>query len=132
MMMTIVACRDVGLRFAGVHDPFWIHVWDVDQMNMILGEKFVQSVLNVSHMEDEGKSQRKTAVYEALNEVVRCLKNETVFMVLQIDPSNRRESESFSLLAAIINKYKGAMIGSVPHWFKVAFQYTMENNLGRF
>lgn len=95
-------------------------------MNMILGEKFVQSVLNVSHMEDEGKSQRKTAVYEALNEVVRCLKNETVFMVLQIDPSNRRESENFSLLAAIINKYKGAMIGSVPHWFEVAFQYTME------
>ncbi|GMP36007.1 hypothetical protein CsSME_00008257 [Camellia sinensis var. sinensis] len=34
MMMTAVACRDAGLRFAGVHDSFWTHACDVDRMNI--------------------------------------------------------------------------------------------------
>ncbi|KAI8016890.1 hypothetical protein LOK49_LG04G00659 [Camellia lanceoleosa] len=41
MMMTAVACRDAGLRFAGVHDSFWTHACDVDRMNRIIREKFV-------------------------------------------------------------------------------------------
>ncbi|XP_057950136.1 DNA-directed RNA polymerase 3, chloroplastic-like [Malania oleifera] len=42
MMMTAVACRDAGLCFAGVHDSFWTHACDVDQMNWILRDKFVE------------------------------------------------------------------------------------------
>ncbi|KAM7252703.1 hypothetical protein ACFE04_008212 [Oxalis oulophora] len=42
MMMTAVACRDAGLHFAGVHDSFWTHACDVDKMNHILREKFVE------------------------------------------------------------------------------------------
>ncbi|KAM1061407.1 hypothetical protein ACFX2G_026385 [Malus domestica] len=42
MMMTALACRDAGLRFAGVHDSFWTHACDVDQMNEILREKFIE------------------------------------------------------------------------------------------
>lgn len=42
MMMTAVACRDAGLCFAGVHDSFWTHACDVDKMNQILREKFVE------------------------------------------------------------------------------------------
>ena len=42
MMMTAVACRDAGLCFAGVHDSFWTHACDVDKMNRILREKFVE------------------------------------------------------------------------------------------
>ncbi|KAG8372537.1 hypothetical protein BUALT_Bualt12G0076400 [Buddleja alternifolia] len=52
MMMTAIACRDAGLRFAGlsssplsplmrVHDSFWTHACDVDRMNQILRQKFV-------------------------------------------------------------------------------------------
>ncbi|PIN02099.1 Mitochondrial/chloroplast DNA-directed RNA polymerase RPO41 [Handroanthus impetiginosus] len=41
MMMTAVACRDAGLHFAGVHDSFWTHACDVDTMNQILRQKFV-------------------------------------------------------------------------------------------
>ena len=32
----------VGLRFAGVHDSFWTHACDVDTMNYILREKFIE------------------------------------------------------------------------------------------
>ncbi|XP_076919074.1 DNA-directed RNA polymerase 1B, mitochondrial-like [Bidens hawaiensis] len=42
MMMTAIACKEAGLSFAGVHDSFWTHACDVDQMNMILREKFVE------------------------------------------------------------------------------------------
>ncbi|KAK4257580.1 hypothetical protein QN277_007149 [Acacia crassicarpa] len=42
MMMTALACRDAGLRFAGVHDSFWTHACDVEKMNQILREKFVE------------------------------------------------------------------------------------------
>ncbi|XP_042443575.1 DNA-directed RNA polymerase 1B, mitochondrial-like [Zingiber officinale] len=42
MMMTAVACKRAGLSFAGVHDSFWTHACNVDQMNTILREKFVE------------------------------------------------------------------------------------------
>ncbi|KAF5469416.1 hypothetical protein F2P56_013494 [Juglans regia] len=42
MMMTAIACRDSGLHFAGVHDSFWTHACDVEKMNRILREKFVE------------------------------------------------------------------------------------------
>ncbi|KAL0885911.1 hypothetical protein Bca101_009894 [Brassica carinata] len=42
MMMTAVACREAGLNFAGVHDSYWTHACDVDTMNRILREKFVE------------------------------------------------------------------------------------------
>ncbi|XP_044480986.1 DNA-directed RNA polymerase 2, chloroplastic/mitochondrial-like [Mangifera indica] len=42
MMMTAVACRNAGLNFAGVHDSYWTHACDVDEMNTILREKFVE------------------------------------------------------------------------------------------
>ncbi|KAK6921852.1 DNA-directed RNA polymerase, phage-type [Dillenia turbinata] len=42
MMMTAVACKRAGLNFAGVHDSYWTHACDVDEMNKILREKFVE------------------------------------------------------------------------------------------
>ncbi|RAL46781.1 hypothetical protein DM860_005060 [Cuscuta australis] len=42
MMMTAVACKRAGLRFAGVHDSYWTHACDVDEMSKILREKFVE------------------------------------------------------------------------------------------
>lgn len=42
MMMTAIACKKAGLSFAGVHDSYWTHACDVDNMNRILREKFVE------------------------------------------------------------------------------------------
>ncbi|CAA2967182.1 DNA-directed RNA polymerase 1, mitochondrial [Olea europaea subsp. europaea] len=42
MMMTAIACKEAGLSFAGVHDSYWTHACDVEQMNKILREKFVE------------------------------------------------------------------------------------------
>uniref|UniRef100_A0A453T4D6 DNA-directed RNA polymerase n=1 Tax=Aegilops tauschii subsp. strangulata TaxID=200361 RepID=A0A453T4D6_AEGTS len=42
MMMTAITCKEAGLHFAGVHDSFWVHACDVDKMNQILREQFVE------------------------------------------------------------------------------------------
>ncbi|KAL7224372.1 hypothetical protein ACSBR1_025767 [Camellia fascicularis] len=59
MMMTAVACRDTGLRFAGVHDSFWMHACDVDRMNRIIREKFVE-LYRTSILEDLLESFRRS------------------------------------------------------------------------
>jgi DNA-directed RNA polymerase len=42
MMKTAIACRRRGLVFAAVHDSFWTHPSDVDEMNVVLRDKFVE------------------------------------------------------------------------------------------
>ncbi|EXB77631.1 DNA-directed RNA polymerase 2 [Morus notabilis] len=42
MMMTAVACGKAGITFAGVHDSYWTHACDVDELNRVLREKFVE------------------------------------------------------------------------------------------
>lgn len=42
MMMTALACKEAGMNFAGVHDSYWTHAANVEEMNRILREKFVE------------------------------------------------------------------------------------------
>lgn len=42
MMKTALACKERGLYFAGVHDSFWTHAGDIDTMNEILRDQFVE------------------------------------------------------------------------------------------
>ncbi|KAH9299048.1 hypothetical protein KI387_017906, partial [Taxus chinensis] len=46
MMMTAIACNAAGLTFAGVQDSYWTHACDVDKMNQILRENFVELYSN--------------------------------------------------------------------------------------
>ncbi|EFO18076.2 DNA-dependent RNA polymerase [Loa loa] len=42
MMLTALYCRRLGITFAAVHDCYWTHACEVDQMNRICREQFVQ------------------------------------------------------------------------------------------
>ncbi|KAJ6148189.1 hypothetical protein N7497_010171 [Penicillium chrysogenum] len=42
MIMSANACQEAGLTFSAVHDSFWTHAADIDQMNLILREAFVR------------------------------------------------------------------------------------------
>ncbi|KAJ5200412.1 DNA-directed RNA polymerase phage-type [Penicillium cf. griseofulvum] len=42
MIMSANACHEAGLTFSAVHDSFWTHAADVDQMNLILRDAFVR------------------------------------------------------------------------------------------
>lgn len=41
MMLSANACHEAGLSFSAVHDSFWTHACDVDSMNRILRDAFV-------------------------------------------------------------------------------------------
>ncbi|KAG6040790.1 hypothetical protein E4U41_007059 [Claviceps citrina] len=42
MLLSALACHEKNLNFAAVHDSFWTHAADIDTMNSILREAFIQ------------------------------------------------------------------------------------------
>lgn len=42
MILSANACQQAGLTFSAVHDSFWTHAADIDQMNLILRDAFVR------------------------------------------------------------------------------------------
>lgn len=42
MMLTALECHERGIVYASVHDSYWTHAASVDEMNLILREKFVE------------------------------------------------------------------------------------------
>lgn len=42
MMLTACAAAKAGITFAGVHDSFWTHACDVDTLNVLLRDTFVE------------------------------------------------------------------------------------------
>lgn len=42
MLLSALQCNDLGLTFAAVHDSFWTHAADVDTMNGVIREAFIQ------------------------------------------------------------------------------------------
>ncbi|CAG8138340.1 unnamed protein product [Penicillium olsonii] len=42
MILSANACREAGMTFSAVHDSFWTHAADVDQMNLIIRDSFVR------------------------------------------------------------------------------------------
>lgn len=42
MILSAIGCDELGLSFAAVHDSFWTHACDIDTMNRVLREKFIE------------------------------------------------------------------------------------------
>ncbi|KAJ2719384.1 DNA-directed RNA polymerase [Coemansia sp. Benny D115] len=42
MVLSAIECSTAGLTFASVHDSYWTHACDIDQMNEILRDQFVK------------------------------------------------------------------------------------------
>ncbi|RCI03293.1 DNA-directed RNA polymerase [Rhizopus stolonifer] len=42
MLMSAVACNKKGMTFASVHDSYWTHACDVDSMNEVIREQFIE------------------------------------------------------------------------------------------
>lgn len=42
MMLSAVACQAKKITFASVHDSYWTHACDIDDMNVLLREAFIQ------------------------------------------------------------------------------------------
>lgn len=42
MLMSAVACHKKGMAFASVHDSYWTHACDVDDMNEVIRDQFIE------------------------------------------------------------------------------------------
>ncbi|KAI9246437.1 hypothetical protein BDA99DRAFT_526873 [Phascolomyces articulosus] len=42
MLMSAVACHEQGMTFASVHDSYWTHACDVDSMNKVIRDQFIE------------------------------------------------------------------------------------------
>lgn len=42
MMLTAIACQEKDITFASVHDSYWTHACDIDEMSHILRNSFIQ------------------------------------------------------------------------------------------
>jgi len=42
MMLTALKCKDANIIFAAVHDSYWTHPSDINNMNKILRDQFVE------------------------------------------------------------------------------------------
>ncbi|KAI9471856.1 MAG: hypothetical protein EXX96DRAFT_581998 [Benjaminiella poitrasii] len=42
MLMSAIACHRKGLAFASVHDSYWTHACDVDAMNEVIRDQFIE------------------------------------------------------------------------------------------
>lgn len=42
MLMSAVACHKKGMSFASVHDSYWTHACDVDSMNEVIRDQFIE------------------------------------------------------------------------------------------
>ena len=41
MMLTALECRSHGLTFASVHDSYWTHAGNIDQMSAMIRDTFI-------------------------------------------------------------------------------------------
>lgn len=42
MLMSALACHEKGMTFASVHDSYWTHACDVDEMNKVIRDQFIE------------------------------------------------------------------------------------------
>ncbi|KAI9027154.1 hypothetical protein CLU79DRAFT_812057 [Phycomyces nitens] len=42
MLMSAVACHEKDMAFASVHDSYWTHACDVDEMNKVIRDQFIE------------------------------------------------------------------------------------------
>ncbi|GAO17956.1 uncharacterized protein UV8b_01000 [Ustilaginoidea virens] len=65
MLLSAVRCHEKGLSFAAVHDSFWTHAADIDTMNCVLREAFIQIHEEdvVGRLASEFKTRHRGSLY---------------------------------------------------------------------
>ena len=67
MLLSALKCTEQGLTFASIHDSFWTHACDVDEMSMILRDAFVAMHKDnvVGRLKEEFQTRYKGNMYLA-------------------------------------------------------------------
>lgn len=67
MLLSALQCDELGLAFAAVHDSFWTHAADIDVMNGVLREAFIQIHEEdvIGRLATEFKARHQGSIYLA-------------------------------------------------------------------
>ncbi|PHH74384.1 hypothetical protein CDD82_4958 [Ophiocordyceps australis] len=67
MLLSALKCDELGLTFAAVHDSFWTHAADIDVMNAVLREAFINIHQDdvVGRLADEFRTRHDGSIYLA-------------------------------------------------------------------
>ncbi|KKA28996.1 hypothetical protein TD95_004144 [Thielaviopsis punctulata] len=67
MLLSALRCNEKNLEFAAVHDSFWTHACDVDEMSMVLRESFIDIHKEdvIGRLETEFRARYKNSMYLA-------------------------------------------------------------------
>lgn len=67
MLLSALQCHELGLSFAAVHDSFWTHATDIDAMNGVIREAFIQIHEEdvVGRLAAEFEARHKGSIYLA-------------------------------------------------------------------
>lgn len=65
MLLSAIKCGEAGLRFASVHDSYWTHACDVEKMNKILRQEFINlhEVDLIERLKNEFDTRYKDNIY---------------------------------------------------------------------
>ncbi|CAI8504183.1 unnamed protein product [Pichia kudriavzevii] len=80
MLLSVNKCSEFGLSFSSVHDSYWTHAADVDTMNYVLREQFIN--LHKNNLVAKLKSEFERR-YEGFLMCVSVDKNEPVAIALK-------------------------------------------------
>lgn len=67
MMLSTLRCNELGMTFASIHDSFWTHACDIDRMNSVLRDAFIDMHSDdiVGRLREEFKTRYKDCMYLA-------------------------------------------------------------------
>ncbi|KAK5134055.1 hypothetical protein LTR08_006945 [Meristemomyces frigidus] len=67
MLLSALRCNELGMTFASIHDSFWTHACDVDQLSVVLRDAFVEmhSENIIGRLFEEFQTRYKGCMYLA-------------------------------------------------------------------
>ena len=67
MLLSALKCKELGMTFASIHDSFWTHACDVDTLNRVLRDAFVEMHRDniVGRLHEEFQARYKGCMYLA-------------------------------------------------------------------
>ncbi|EAQ87721.1 hypothetical protein CHGG_04340 [Chaetomium globosum CBS 148.51] len=96
MMLSALECNAIGLTFAAVHDSFWTHAADVDDMNAVIRDSFIRIHQEdvIGRLKAEFEARYRGALYRAKVDST----TEVGKMILKYRKSNRMDVKEELLL----------------------------------
>lgn len=67
MMLSAIKCDEIGMTFASIHDSFWTHACDVNELSIVLRDAFVSMHSDdiIARLREEFETRYKNGMYLA-------------------------------------------------------------------